>query len=143
MKVLSFLEKNILQPKTLEPREVLRKKLAKWIENGVEMEFITGISKFLDLKKANESLKKMDVDSPVVHSKQNDKDFIDLVKKISPDVLIENVDSLDSEQTVCSKLENSDDIDTFGMLISDPKEILDMPDTPDKLKAVLPKEQKN
>ncbi len=90
MKILIFVENNVLNSNNFEPIEGAKEKIQEWMGLGAQVEFITGIYKFLDLKNLTDEIKKLDISEPKIHAKQEGEKYLDIIDQVSPDILIEN-----------------------------------------------------
>jgi len=129
MKLLIFVEKNIFN----DNRQIIfgvKEKLAKWLENGAEIEFLTGINKFLDLKKLDDQIKELGFSSPKIHSKKDEESFAEVILNAKPDLLIEKIGNSDEAKTLKEKLPGKVKVllleadAGLELLSDDPKELL-------------------
>ncbi|MFA6537465.1 MAG: hypothetical protein WCT18_03635 [Patescibacteria group bacterium] len=131
MKILIFVEKNIIG---LDHEVVVgvKEKLNHWIENGAEIEFLTGINKFMALKKLDDQIKEFGFSKPKIHDKKDEEKFVNVIRKIKPDLLIEKVGNSDEAKTFKEKLPGEikvlllEEDATLELLSDDPKELLAM-----------------
>ena len=67
MKILIFIE-NIVLNSDLSIKGKAKEKITTWIEGGAEVEFLTGIKGFIELKKLDDALKELGMSNPKVHA---------------------------------------------------------------------------
>ncbi len=130
MKIVVFIEKLIIDSNN-NPLNGVKEKLNEWLLRGAEIEFITGINKFLELKKLNETIKDLGFANPKIHSKKDDEKFMEIIKEVQPNLLIEKIGNSDEakplkekiikEKTKVLLLEEDADL---TLLSDDPEELL-------------------
>ena len=139
MKILIFLEGNVLQSETdFTPIKEVGKKLTTWIENGGEVEFLTRVHKFTELKKLDDTLKDLGVDHPKIHAMPEGENCCDSVEEIEPNIFIENKENSGTEKLISDKLDPAMKI---GTLVLEPRQGLDLlPDNLEELKLMTEEE---
>jgi hypothetical protein len=115
MKVLIFVENNVVDCEGFTPVSGAAEKILDWLTDGVEVEFVTSIHKFMELKKLDDILKDMGLHNPKVHSKPENKKFIDFVKDIKPALVIENENNCGDEKTLKERLKPEHGIACFQL----------------------------
>lgn len=138
MKILVFIENNVLTPEDLGPVTGAANKLQNWISNGVEVEFITGIHKFLDLKKVDEAIQKLGVSHPIIHARAEGEKYIDIVREVKPNILLENETNSGEEKKVSDKLKPEDKVSCI--LLTSEKGLDSLPVDLDELKDLSEEE---
>ncbi|NQT50009.1 hypothetical protein HQ571_04905 [Candidatus Kuenenbacteria bacterium] len=132
MKILIFLKDNVLNLNDFTPISGAAEKVTEWISNGAEVEFITGVHKFMEVKKIDEALKVLGVSNPVIHAKPENEKFHRFVAELEPNVLIENKQNSGEEKTVSSKLDP--ELKIHGIVMESGAEIELLPGDPSELK---------
>ena len=110
MKILLFIENNVLNSDDLSPVTGVASKVQGWISNGAEVEFVTGIHKFLDLKKVDEAIQKLGVSHPKIHARAEGEKYINIVREVKPNILLENETNSGEEKKVADRLKPEDKV---------------------------------
>jgi len=104
MKILIFIEGNILD-ETLNPISKSIEKLNTWIEKGAEVEYLTGVYKFVELKKMTDKMEELGFSGKNIHARQPNEKYEEIVEnEAKPRVLIENKDNSGETKTVGEKM---------------------------------------
>ncbi len=65
-------------------------KLTVWTENGAEISYLTSRVKFMEIKQIKDVLKNFDFPGDMVHARQEDETYKQVVMTVKPDLLIED-----------------------------------------------------
>jgi len=112
--------------------EVAAKKIRTWLEAGADIEFITKLNKFLDLKKIDDVLKEAGLDGATVHKRMDGEKFQKVIEGIKPHLFIDCQSSLEEGVSISDKLK--DDYKVKRIVLKTMDEITRFPDLPDELK---------
>lgn len=140
MKILICLEGNILDPKNdFAFVKEANKKVNNWVEKGAQVEFLTDVSKFVEVKKLNDKLKEMNLGELKIHAKQENERFVDLLNEVKPNVFIENKENSSEEQSIA---ERADESLQMNAILLEPLQGIDhLPDDLEDLKEFGKKEE--
>lgn len=118
--------------------DVSVKKIRTWMEAGAEVEFITKINKFLDLKKIDDVLKEAGLEGAKVHKKMEDEKFQKVIELINPHLFIDCQGTLEEGVAISEKFKP--DYKLKRLILKSTDEITRLPDLPEELKEYV-KEQ--
>ena len=131
MRVLVCLDAVVLNA-DYSVNEVSAKKIRTWLEAGADVEFLTKLNKFLDLKKIDDVLKECGLDGAKVHKKMDDDKFQKVIEGIKPHLFIDCKGTLDDGGSISDKLKS--DYKLKRLVLGSPEDIARLPDLPDELK---------
>ncbi|KKQ79993.1 MAG: hypothetical protein UT02_C0018G0007 [Parcubacteria group bacterium GW2011_GWC2_38_7] len=136
MKILVLLENLVLNPNAdYAVIESSMNKIHKWLDAGAEVEYLTSISKFLELKKIDDRFHDLDLPDAKVHKKQETEKYKEVLASVSPQVFIDLKGSLDGEKNISSQLDSSKNV--VDIVLKEVSEISKLPDFPEELKDYL------
>jgi len=139
MKILVLLENLVLQPENgyavVEPS---MKKIRKWLEAGADVEYLTSINKFLELKKIDDRFHEIDLPDAKVHKKQETEKFKEVFELVNPSVFIDLKGSLDGVKSISDQMNNDKKI--ISIVLEEVAKILSLPDYPEELKDIKKEE---
>jgi hypothetical protein len=135
MKILILLENLTLNPaENYAVNESTMKKIQKWLDAGATVEYLTGINKFLELKKIDDKFHELDLPDAKVHKKQETEKFKEVLESVSPGVFIDLKGSADGEKSISQQL-GKGKIPTVELQTTE--EILKLPDYPEEIKKYI------
>lgn len=91
-------------------------KINTWIERGAEVEFVSGVSKFAEVKKMNDKLKELGLSDLKIHAKHEADKLMDLVEEVKPRIFILNEASAKGEKPIAEQAQKEDFKVTVVML---------------------------
>ena len=118
--------------------EVSAKKIKTWMEAGADIEFITKLNKFLDLKKVDDVLKEAGLEGAKVHKRMDGDKFQKVVEGIAPHLFIDCQGSFEEGLSISDRLKP--DYKLKRLVLQTAEGIVKLPDLPDELKEYV-KEQ--
>ena len=149
MKILIFIEGTILKHVSDEklkdyssyiPIENAVKKIEAWMENGAEISYLTARVKFMEIKQIKDVLKNFDFPGDMVHARQEDETYKQVVMIVKPDILIEDdCASIGSKNIILSKLNSESGI--HSIVVPEFGGIDHLPDNLEELKEFGKKEK--
>jgi len=140
MKILVLLENLVLNPNAdYAVIESTMNKIHKWLDAGAEVEYLTGINKFLELKKIDDRFHDLDLPDAKVHKKQETEKFKEVLELVSPSFFIDLKGSLDGEKDISSQLNGERKF--MAIVLEDLAEMTKLPDYPEELKDYLEEEE--
>lgn len=131
MRVLVCLDVLVMNP-DYSVNEVSAKKIRTWREAGADVEFITKLNKFLDLKKIDDVLKDSGLEGVKVHKKMEGDKFQPVIEGIKPHLFIDCQGTLEEGISISEKFKP--DYKLKRVLLESIEEIALLPDLPDELK---------
>ena len=132
MKILIFLKDNVINLEDFTPVSGAAEKITEWITNGADVEFLTGVHKFMEVKKIDEAIKALGVSNPIIHAKPENEKFHKFVETLEPNEFIENKKNSGEEKSISSRLDP--ELKIYGIVMEAGAEIELLPGNPAELK---------
>lgn len=136
MKILVLLENLVLMPAdNYSVVEATMQKIRKWLDAGADVEYLTSINKFLELKKIDDCFHDIDLPGAKVHKKQETEKYKEVLAEVAPSFFIDLAGSLDGEKNISSQIGHEKKIGVI--VLAAVGEISKLPDYPEELKDYL------